>query len=156
MIKHNNDKSNNFPKKKFFQSLIIIFIIVVSIYILFYNVSHNFPNEFTNQTYLSWYIPQIIISFGIAYIALLLCTLLILNIKNSSLREFFSVKNIILSILIVMSISIVNYCISLMGNTISFIQNLNTDFELISVLFIILFIFIGIVFLTILHSINKK
>ena len=63
MTKHNNDKSNNLSKKKIFQSLIIIFIIVASIYILFYNVSHNFPNEFNSQTYLSWYIPQIIISF---------------------------------------------------------------------------------------------
>lgn len=156
MINHNNDKSNNFSKKKFYQSLIIIFIITASIYILFYNVSHNFPDKFNTQTYLSWYIPQIIILFGTAYIALLLCTLLIINAKNSSLSEFFTVKNIIFSILIFMSISIVNYSFSLMGHTTSFIKNLSTDLELISALFVFLFILIGIVFLTILHSINKK
>lgn len=156
MTNHNITKKNSNSKKLILQYSLIAFIVIISIFSLFYNVSHNYPNKFNTQTVLTWFFPQIIFMFIMTFIILGICSLLIVNHNNSSLKDFLSLKNSIIILLIYIVISIGHYSLSLLQTSTSIAENLMYAFEIFSALFIVLFIFIGVLSLTILKSLSKR
>ncbi|WP_066869579.1 hypothetical protein [Clostridium mediterraneense] len=156
MANHDLKEKNSIFKKLILQYSLIVSIVMISIYILFFNVSHNYPNKFNTQTVLTWYFPQIIFAFIIAFTLLGICSLLIVNHNISSLKDFLSLKNSIIILLMFIVISICHYSLSLLQTSISIAENLMYAFDIFSALFIVLFIFIGVLSLTILKSLSKK
>lgn len=146
----NNLKENSHFKKSILQYSLIIIMIILSIYIVFYNLSHNYPDKLTNQTLLIWFVPRIISSFIIVFILLGACSLLVINSKNSSLKDFLSIKNYIVLGSVFLAILSSNYLFSVISNSTDLTLNLMHNFSIFIVLILILFLLIGILFLTIL------
>ena len=156
MLNHDLKDKNSISKKLILQYSLIVSIVIISIYIIFYNTSHNYPNKFNTQTVLTWYFPQIIFAFIIVFTLLGICSLLIVNHNNSSLKDFLSLKNSIIILLMFIVISIGHYSLSLLQTSKSIAENLMYAFDIFSALFIVLFIFIGVLSLTILKSLSKR